>query len=56
MPKVECTVCGKIFVVPSPGDPVPPHPASDEEKIAGLQTCPGSGVVGLFVDSLPEEL
>ena len=49
MPKVECQICGKIFLVPSDGSPVPQHEASDIEKEAGLQTCLGSGVVGLWV-------
>ena len=49
MPKVECLICGKIFQVPSDGSPVPPHEASAIEKEAGLQTCPGSGVNGLWV-------
>jgi hypothetical protein len=47
--KVECLVCGKIFTVPADGSPVPPHKASGDEKLAGLDTCSGSGVDGLWV-------
>jgi len=52
--KVECLVCGRKFTVPSMKSRVPKHPRLGEERITGLPyvPCPGSGSVGLYVDTV----
>jgi hypothetical protein len=53
--KVECTICGRIFIVPFIDSPIPNHPEKGTVVRPGTpyMPCSGSGSPGLFVDILP---
>ena len=57
--KVQCTVCGRTFIVDKATSRIPKHSQMGEKYEPGIPyvACPGSGQVGMYVDTvLPNNL
>ena len=51
--KVECIMCGRQFLVDTLESKVPKHPpkGEKEEQYVPYVPCPGSGMIGMPIDT-----